>query len=788
MVKSIPQLSLEVVYPPADPKINLNTCGDPDCGNYGVAPDFALPVFKGRNAAQRKLLASTNLPALATGRGVYTLSGEDKRQRTSAAFEYADDPHVWDDGRVVVCRHQKANHECGVSFSLLSNEHLLDEVERLETQNGSLEGPACGSCGARYLDHPDEFIFNGAHGKSTKVRGGRPAKPTAFRLIHKPCKGLRGSRFSVSLDHQSQEKQHDNVRILRALVNGASINDLRRLLADPDTGKKCGVSRIYNRIFWLEKTLLSFERAKLREWKRKSDGSEEFNHTRVAHDDVVISVNWESKSDRRLTPVHCSVSADIRSGYVFRVDANFDPRVDPVRLCEEHYIHEGGGPKGLRREYTQKSGKVFTAPLLHFQRPSGRFDEAALFASAEGSWRVFSERLVRAFESDPAGLIILPAEVRAQLKHADCRRRLLDEIRHRYFDFSEADRDFRGSFKGSLVKPTYTKAAHLACLRDMLPEGKITLVGEQENTMVRVVPHVFRDLIKADLFEWFVISFDKSASTPKTNRRIRDFQKDFEAFKARASSITASDNSNFDWLTQFCADGLTPAMNVDHNGQTHPFSFFNFRSAQFPQLWVRSPVQAFGETQKVVGFPLIRSAYRRQLKGLAFDQLPHDHALRSALARRALTSTLQPVSAFMNSLRTRLSPTDRAGGRSARNGPSYINGALFNPAVLIALLNIYRVYYNWFEARQYTGGNSAEHGASAVPAGTSAIRVPGSDQIITVPKRREQAPILRTPAMRLGLSRVRDKASSQQAPDPRRILYRPWLFHGTPLWKKFEGR
>jgi hypothetical protein len=36
---------------------NLNTCGDPDCGNFGVPPDFAIPEFKGRNAAQRKQAA-----------------------------------------------------------------------------------------------------------------------------------------------------------------------------------------------------------------------------------------------------------------------------------------------------------------------------------------------------------------------------------------------------------------------------------------------------------------------------------------------------------------------------------------------------------------------------------------------------------------------------------------------------------------------------------------------------------------------------------------------------------
>ena len=66
------------------------------------------------------------------------------------------------------------------------------------------------------------------------------------------------------------------------------------------------------------------------------------------------------------------------------------------------------------------------------------------------------------------------------------RKELRDNVRIRqgYLGFHDTDCDFRGSFNGSVVKPTYTKAAHLACLRDRLPKGKITLVGEQEAPMV----------------------------------------------------------------------------------------------------------------------------------------------------------------------------------------------------------------------------------------------------------------------------------------------------------------
>ena len=66
--------------------------------------------------------------------------------------------------------------------------------------------------------------------------------------------------------------------------------------------------------------------------------------------------------------------------------------------------------------------------------------------------------------------------------------------------------------------------------------------------------------------------------------------------------------------------------------------------------------------------------------------------------------------------------------------------------------------------------------------------VPGSKETVKVPKRRKKTPVMRTPAMRLGADPIEDPKKTQRPPDPRRVLYRPWLFHGTPLWRKFEDR
>lgn len=116
-------------------------------------------------------------------------------------------------------------------------------------------------------------------------------------------------------------------------------------------------------------------------------------------------------------------------------------------------------------------------------------------------------------------------------------------------------------------------------------------------------------------------------------------------------------------------------------------------------------------------FPVLRSKYQKQVKRLSFNQEPRDQEFREAMARRIQRAIIQPVSAFMKALRFRWSPSARAGGRSARAGSKYINGASHNPALLTVLLNIFRIYYNRFEIRQYTGNTATNFGTASVESG-----------------------------------------------------------------------
>lgn len=358
------------------------------------------------------------------------------------------------------------------------------------------------------------------------------------------------------------------------------------------------------------------------------------------------------------------------------------------------------------------------------------------------------------------------------------------EISNLYFNFAASERDSRNTFSGIMTRDTYTKAASLACLKNMVPYGKLTIISEQEAAMARVVPHVFRDAIIADLFEWHVITYDKTAKKPAILRRTKAFQDAFRIFRKENPDLDA-----WDALHVWTEERLVPAFRQDDDGnETGPFASSNFSTRAIPALWLQSPIQAAGETNKVVGFPILSPRYRSDYRKLTTREDLDPGPLRDAITRRVIRATLQPAATFCNALRERVSFTRRAGGRAARSGPSYINGTCFDPRVLIALLNIYRVYYNFFELRQYVSPLNKHEATDYAPAGTKRVKVPGSDTVVEVPQERRLTPILRTPAMRAGIHEVDPEDKTPAPPDLSRVLYQPWLFHGTPLWSKLQGR
>jgi hypothetical protein len=142
--------------------------------------------------------------------------------------------------------------------------------------------------------------------------------------------------------------------------------------------------------------LLAYEREMLRRWRKKIEAraraGKDVVH-RISHDDMTINVNWETASDRRHTQLNCAVTADATSGYVYRMDVDFDPRVEPLKVFKESYLTPRGRLKNLRKRYNVGTSDAVTLPLLAWQRPTGRLHEPQFFAAGIKELEVFLKKL-----------------------------------------------------------------------------------------------------------------------------------------------------------------------------------------------------------------------------------------------------------------------------------------------------------------------------------------------------------------------------------------------------------
>lgn len=228
LVNSVPKLSLAQVYPEIPGSINLNTCGDPDCGNFGVAPDGLHKGFKGPGAAQRRMLAGISNPVLVTGLGRYKLGSpsDDGLERKSTAFEYEGDPTAWSDGRTLECQHQRGNAECEIQHLILSNLHFEAEAARLRSQNGILTRSDFDLIGRVY-----EY-FIGEFASSEGKRGGEFHTPKpVVELLVEMIEPMNGRLYRNAADRR------------RGRVRLRSCVPPERRQARPDPGPTKGLCR-----------------------------------------------------------------------------------------------------------------------------------------------------------------------------------------------------------------------------------------------------------------------------------------------------------------------------------------------------------------------------------------------------------------------------------------------------------------------------------------------------------------------------------------------------------------
>ncbi len=732
-MKRLPQLTMEQALPDPIGGFSVNYCRNPDCINFGVLPKFEIPHHRSKAAAEARKKSNSKSAAV----GSYSLFGRPGGNRTSKGLK---NEFRWSDVRALQCG------ICSTRSSVLSNKAYLTECERVASHAARImPGPECPGCGTRYVDHPKQFSFDGMNGKG-------------IRLIHNcewPRRGGRKKRFTYTPIYRRQRNTFDNVTILQHLINGSSFNDIIRAVS-AGRARKLSVGRLYDRIFWLEALLLHYERAQLSEWRRKVDREDvgrRRNHV-LAHDTVELTINWETSEDRRNTILKCHATADARSGYIYRIDASFDPDVDPVKFFNANV--RPGLVSRLSGKYVRKTGRQFRYPLTSFQRPTARFDEPLFYASALHQLGIFKDRTVKKIHDDDERVRLTEFANRSYDR--------IFKIYRDYYDMKQIERDARAPFMGAIVSMEYSHPAHLCAVRDMLPPGHITLNTDANTNLVRHVAQVFKDQIERNEFAW-ICSTLLVLNMPKPERAayVETYRRNFKEWCAERGYIGPLLHLRPDYIKE--RKTRIPPVNEAFKGAA-------FKSS----AWYGSPVSTYYEPIKAVGIMIGSSFLRNQIANGAIDRNGHDE-----IAHYMNRSSLQTVDTFFNSLRERIAATGRASGSGGSMGGTYIRGNVFNPRVLIALLNIFRISHNYFELRPMeTDTIEQADDPEAAPEYIRSARIPGTDDTVEIRAKRRRVPRKLSPAMRHGIHK--EDSSKVRAVDLPTVLSRPWEVYGTPLF------
>ena len=209
---------------------------------------------------------------------------------------------------------------CGETPPLKSNRAIATERRRLEeagatsVQPPGCPNPNCRQHGRAPAAHPEGY-----------ARYGRTASG-AQRLLCKSCEHA----FVPERRPSGMPRQpwlYDEYRALGALMAHAPIS---RVLARSGLG----AGRLYQLLGRAHRAVRSFRQGRADALAGAAAVRRPFP-LRLACDRQVYGVNWSDRSDRRKVMLYGIATADATTGYVFAMDANYDPDADPDALASE---------------------------------------------------------------------------------------------------------------------------------------------------------------------------------------------------------------------------------------------------------------------------------------------------------------------------------------------------------------------------------------------------------------------------------------------------------------------
>lgn len=221
--------------------------------------------------------------------------------------------------------------------------------------------------------------------------------------------------------------------------------------------------------------------------------------------------------------------------------------------------------------------------------------------------------------------------------------------------------------QGMQTRLEYTLYAHFYLLHRMFQDvSKVRFYMDQESGIRAAFMAAFRDEVKTHRADAFYVSINKTLTVPNKQAAMNDSRERFKLEQQANPGLTDTE--------------LTIKMVVDQLRQAKAIGQYN-------DLWVSHPFPNMSEPEKAACHLTDQGQYSAE-----------------HLARLYLKASLHPIDRFFMLVRRRLSPLERPTSSSANAGRRWYSYSPYNPEIVVKLLDIFRVYYNYcqFKGRKQT--------------------------------------------------------------------------------------
>lgn len=518
--------------------VQVNTCRNVGCPNFGIPP--RILVGSGRKRGDEI--------------DTYILVGHAKRPGQ----------------RKLRCKH------CGEVLSMKSNLGIKEEIDRISycvpAGKAACETEGCENNGKTISMHRDSY---NAYGKT-------PSGAQRYR-----CKACRKT-LTDSSGRRRQRKSHENRTVFSLLVNKSPIRAIARVTElSPKT--------VYDKIDFIHEKCMEFVAAR----EEKLPGRP-IHRLAISTDRQDYVLNWSDRKDRRNTKLTAIGSADNRTGYVFGMHLNFDPKADPEKVEADTIVR---GDYDHPHAYFRRHARLWLE-IDHRQTPTGGV-EGPLVKKAAGAMR-----RVEAYYQDMEDSQEPDANERISEYHALPRR-------------------------GMQVHFEYTAHAHFRQLQKLIGHaGRTRFFMDQDDTLRAGMVSAFGNAITKGSVDGFFVQIDKTYGID-TRRRMILKKKDV-----------------YDRVREELGEPGWPDRRVRLHMIRQQLEKLGTRKRGWRDRWIKDPEHTMNEPDKAVCWITDRGGYGLDHLAVIVSKASLHGIDRYFMQLRRMLSMLErPISTPSNSLR-----------------------------------------------------------------------------------------------------------------------------------------